>query len=539
MGMVLDVLGLSVDFLWRKLGEHLPEEKVAAIREHLDTLGGVWSFIKDVQERGIVAIWEYVQSQLSTLWETILEIAMKWILETLVVQGTIKLLAFLDPTFIMSIVNGCIAFYEGVMSTIEYIREILEIIDLYVSTIASVARGDIAPGAQMVERGFAAAVPVAIGFLAAQLGLGNIPNKIAEIILGIREVVEAAIDWLIEQALKLGASVLDALTGDSRAAQDHVAVPDAESRDPAIEGDATKIPQGLPPEAIKTEALARVEGLFTGQRFGTPKEFSAAVALILDMNRDRGLRGLDVRVTDEQTMDIEVGASASARRARVIRWADVFSVGSAPDPAEFASQGMGTIAAISVDGTMVGTVSRSKGAKPEQHAEWLLVDGLIWHQAIEAVKHRPPGARVERVVLAINRAPCQFCAGHVTKALTKALNELETAGVHQLPAFVLAPTGTYEPPRVATSEEIDRDVAQYAAEAQAKYTGQARIDTYVDRRTLPTRLDRTKATTMQALRELAVAGWDLRALQVLPELKPFGIELAEAAHRLAQELGRP
>jgi hypothetical protein len=227
------VLGLSADFLWRKLGEHLGEEKVQQIRDHLDTLGGAWSFIRDVQERGIAAIWEYVQSRLSTLWSTILEIAMKWIVETLVVQGTIKLLGFLDPTFIMTIVNGCIAFYQGVMSTIEYIREILQIIDDYVSTIAAIARGELTPAAQKVEQGFAEALPVAIGFLAAQLGIGNIPGKIAEIILGIRQVVEAAIDWLIDQALKLGGAILDALGGDAR------------TKPETAEGKQARLDQGL------------------------------------------------------------------------------------------------------------------------------------------------------------------------------------------------------------------------------------------------------------------------------------------------------
>lgn len=211
--LVLDVLGLSTEFLWRKLGEHLGEEKVAQIREALDTLGGVWDFIRDVQERGLIAIWERVQDQLSTLWTTILEMATTWILETLIVQGTIKLLTFLDPTFIMSIINGCIAFYQGVKATIEWINEILQIIDTVVSTIASIARGDVTPGAQLIERGLAEAVPVGIGFLAALIGIGNVPDKIAEIILSVRGVVEAAIDWLIEQALKLGRAALEALSG--------------------------------------------------------------------------------------------------------------------------------------------------------------------------------------------------------------------------------------------------------------------------------------------------------------------------------------
>jgi Domain of unknown function (DUF4157) len=212
LGLVLDVLGLTIDFVWRKLGEHIGEDRVAAIRENLDKLGGAWAFVQDVQERGIVAIWEYVVDRLSTLWSTILSMAAEWALKSIIVNGTIKLLTFLDPTFIMSVVNGCIAFFAAVQSAIEYAREILEIVDMYVSTLASVAKGDITPGAQMVERGLAEAVPVALGFLAAQLGLGNVPEKIAEIIRGIREVVEAAIDWLIEQALKLGAAALNALS---------------------------------------------------------------------------------------------------------------------------------------------------------------------------------------------------------------------------------------------------------------------------------------------------------------------------------------
>jgi Domain of unknown function (DUF4157) len=211
LGLVLEVLGLSMDFIWQKLAEHLDENQVAMIRDNLARLGEAWAFIQDVQDRGIVAIWEYVVDQLSTLWSTILSMAAEWALTTIIVNGTIKLLTFLDPTFIMSVVNGCIAFFEAVRSTLEYLHDMLVILNTFVSTFAAVARGDITPGAQMVERGLGESVPVAIGFLAAQLGLGNVPDRIAEIIRSIRDVVEAAIDWLIEQALRLGAAALNAL----------------------------------------------------------------------------------------------------------------------------------------------------------------------------------------------------------------------------------------------------------------------------------------------------------------------------------------
>ena len=67
-------------------------------------------------------------------------------------------------------------------SAIEYLRDMLEVLNLYVSTLAAVAAGNIVPGAQMIEQGLAAIIPIAIGFLAKQVGIGNVPEKIVEII---------------------------------------------------------------------------------------------------------------------------------------------------------------------------------------------------------------------------------------------------------------------------------------------------------------------------------------------------------------------
>ncbi|MBI4943360.1 MAG: DUF4157 domain-containing protein [Actinobacteria bacterium] len=430
MGLVLDVLGLSVDFLWQKLGEHLDEDRVAAIRENLDTLGGVWSFVRDVQERGIIAIWEYVQSQLGMLWETILEIAMKWILETLVVQGTIKLLAFLDPTFIMSIVNGCIAFYQGVMSTIEYIREILEIVDLYVSTIASVARGDIAPGAEMIERGFAAAVPVAIGFLAAQVGLGNVPDKIAEIILGVREVVEAAIDWLIEQALSMGRAVLDALNGVPSSG------PDAEELSPIGGGEAAV--------ALTTESRERLYADVSSamaQRSSTVESVDAARALLsatLAQFQPRGLKGLTLSIADEaKPWDMEVEAHASPGKGigRLsvddrIRLSDL----------QF---NFGTTLIASLNGTSLG-VYRAGGEDPAAaagdhriHAEqWFLTD--LSTSILSWLASYGSRGSTNTLMLRITRSPCSACMDRIVRAVGRYRElgysidlRLEVASVHR------------------------------------------------------------------------------------------------------------
>ncbi len=211
LDLTLQILDLSVERLWAKLAERFGQERVDQIRGGIDRLVGIWEFVRDVQQRGLSAIWEYIESQLSNLWDVIIEQARNWIMTQIVSKVTAKLLTMLDPTGIMAVVNSFIAFFNAVQSVVEYIRDILEIIDRYVATMAAIARGDIEPGAAELEGGLAAAIPVAIGFLANQVGLGDIGAKVAEIVGGLRDLVDRALDWLLDQAERALTAVLNAL----------------------------------------------------------------------------------------------------------------------------------------------------------------------------------------------------------------------------------------------------------------------------------------------------------------------------------------
>ena len=228
---VAEVLGLSADMLWNKLwaklGEKLGPERVAQIRGAIDKLGQAWAFVQDVQERGFVAIWEPISNQLGNLWDTILNKAKDWIMTEIIEAVAVKLLSMLDPTGVMAVINSCVAFFKAVQSAIEYIGDILRIVDRYVSTIAAIARGDVSPGAAMLEGGLASAIPVAIGFLANQVGLGNVPEKIVEIIQSLRELVDQALDWLFDQAWALGQAALQAIMGDRGGRRAGAGHPDA------------------------------------------------------------------------------------------------------------------------------------------------------------------------------------------------------------------------------------------------------------------------------------------------------------------------
>jgi hypothetical protein len=210
LGFVLDVLGLTMDNVWERLELKIGAERVAQIRGAIDTLTGIWTFIKDVWERGPIAIWEYVQDQLSNLWTMVLEQVQSWVVTQIITQVTTRLLSLLDPTGIMAVVNSFIAFYRAIQSFIEKLREMLEIVNSFVAGVADIARGNIAEAANYLENALARAIPVAIGFLANQVGLRGIGARIAEMIGGLRDRVNAAIDWLIDRAISVGGAILQA-----------------------------------------------------------------------------------------------------------------------------------------------------------------------------------------------------------------------------------------------------------------------------------------------------------------------------------------
>lgn len=212
---VLEVLGISMERIWEKLAEHprIGPARVARIRGVINTLEGIWTFIRDVQERGMAAIWDKIQEQLSNLWNTVLDAVKNFVMERIISQITARLLSMLDPTGIMAVINGAVAFYNAIQSFIRYLREMLEIVNSFVSGVADIARGNVTTAANYLERTMGQAMPVVIGFLANQVGLSGIGRRIAEIIAAVREMVDQALTWLVNQAVDRGMALLDRVMG--------------------------------------------------------------------------------------------------------------------------------------------------------------------------------------------------------------------------------------------------------------------------------------------------------------------------------------
>ena len=215
---VLEVLNISMERIWEKLAAHprIGPARVARIRSMINTLEGIWTFIKDVQERGMAAIWDKIQEQLSNLWNTVLDAVKNFVMERIVNRITARLLSMLDPTGIMAVINGAMAFFNAIQSFIKYLREMLEVVNSFVNGVADLARGNVATAADYLERTMGQAMPVVIGFLANQVGLTGIGARIGEMIISVQQMVDEALTWLVNQAVDRGMALLDRIMGRSQ-----------------------------------------------------------------------------------------------------------------------------------------------------------------------------------------------------------------------------------------------------------------------------------------------------------------------------------
>jgi hypothetical protein len=214
---VMEVLNISMEKIWEKLAAHprIGPARVARIRSMINTLEGIWTFIKDVQERGMAAIWDKIQEQLSNLWNTVLDAVKNFVMERIVNRITARLLSMLDPTGIMAVINGAMAFFNAIQSFIKYLREMLEVVNSFVNGVADLARGNVATAADYLERTMGQAMPVVIGFLANQVGLTGIGARIGEMIISVQQMVDEALTWLVNQAVDRGMALLDRVMGRS------------------------------------------------------------------------------------------------------------------------------------------------------------------------------------------------------------------------------------------------------------------------------------------------------------------------------------
>ena len=95
-----------------------------------------------------------------------------WAVTKIVTAAVTKLATMFNPAG--AIIQAVIAIYNTIAFFIERIKQIVDLVEAIVESIANIAEGKITQAANCVERAMARTIPVILGFLARLIGLGDV-----------------------------------------------------------------------------------------------------------------------------------------------------------------------------------------------------------------------------------------------------------------------------------------------------------------------------------------------------------------------------
>jgi hypothetical protein len=194
VSIVLQVLGLTY--------ANFRKRAVAIVGEPIvQGLERAAEIFKIVMTQGIGGLWQFIKDQLTNLKSMVMDAIFDFIRERVIIAGITWIIGLLNPA--SAFFKACKAIYDIVMFFINRGSQIMALVSAVIDSVAAIAKGQLGSAIAWIEAALAKAIPVAIGFLAGLLGLGDISATIRKTIDKAQAPVNAAIDWVINKAVKL------------------------------------------------------------------------------------------------------------------------------------------------------------------------------------------------------------------------------------------------------------------------------------------------------------------------------------------------
>ncbi len=304
---VLSVLGLTWQNIRQKLVKAIGEPAVKALETGFD-------IVVTLVTEGPAAAWEKIKEQLSNLKDMVMEGIMSFIVETVVKKAVAKVLSLLVPggAFIQAIIS----IYDTIMVFIAKLQKIIQVAMAFLDSIVAIADGAIAGAAKKVENTLVGLLSLAISFLAGFIGLGNIAEKVMEIIntkirAPIDKALDKVIDWIVAMAKKLWRSAKGAVKSvfDWWKARQPFKADDGSSHTLLFIG------EGATAELAFESATTKLEPFLYGLTNPTAAEKALVTAIETDVKTINAIRTVnkpDAPVLDDATLTANKAAVAAA-----------------------------------------------------------------------------------------------------------------------------------------------------------------------------------------------------------------------------------
>jgi hypothetical protein len=195
-----DALSL-VTFALQLMGITWPNVREILVRHvgptAVEILEGAWQILSVLIEQGPQGLVNMIKEQLApeNIVGMILDAAIEYITETLIVQVAQYIFSLLNPAG--AVAQAIRLIYQVCAWIFRNAARIFAFVQAIVGGIANVMAGNIGGLAQTVERALASMLVVAIDFLAGMLGLGDLPDQVADVITRLQAYVLGIIDRVV------------------------------------------------------------------------------------------------------------------------------------------------------------------------------------------------------------------------------------------------------------------------------------------------------------------------------------------------------
>jgi hypothetical protein len=215
--LVMQVLGLTWDAIRAMAVKVLGEKVVGYLEKTFD-------IFVTIKEKGLAGLWDFIADKIGDIKEMVMS-QIEDMLTTQVIKAGIQWLIGILGGPAGAFIKAAKAIFDIVMWFLNNGKRVMSLVQSIIGSITAIASGNLGGAAKMVEESLAKAIPVVISFLASLLGLGNIAEKVKDIIQTIRKPIEKAIGWVLGKAKAAVSKVGGWLTGKGKEREGPKAAP--------------------------------------------------------------------------------------------------------------------------------------------------------------------------------------------------------------------------------------------------------------------------------------------------------------------------
>lgn len=200
----LQLMGIT----WPRVREILVRHVGA---QNVEIIEAAWQLISVLIEKGPAGLVDMVKEQLTpeVIVQTILEAAVEYLIETLIQQVIVRVIGLLNPAG--AVLQALDLIYQVCSWIFRNAARIFRFVEAIVNGMADVIAGNIGGLANKVEQALGFLIPPVIDFLAGLLHLGDLPNRVAEVITTLQARVYAVLDLVIGTLAERGRALLRSL----------------------------------------------------------------------------------------------------------------------------------------------------------------------------------------------------------------------------------------------------------------------------------------------------------------------------------------